>query len=52
MALWLVGWTPDRMVQVRALAGVIVLFPCNGLVSHPGRSRNTLSRFMLKKLVY
>ena len=23
--------------------------PCNGLASHPGRSRNTLSRFMLQK---
>ena len=25
------------------------VLPCNGLASHPGRSRNTSSRFMLKE---
>ena len=28
MAFWLVLWTPDRAVRVRALAGNIVLYCC------------------------
>ena len=76
MASGLVRSTPDRVVRVRALAGVIVLCslarhftltvllftqvykwvpanvlgkPCDKLASHPVGSRNTPSRFMLRK---
>ena len=62
MASWSVCSTPDRVVWVRVLAGghcVVFLVTqvykwvpakcCDGLASHPGGSRNTPSRFMLRK---
>ena len=46
MASWLVRSTPDQVVQVRALAGVIVLFLGKTLYSysaslHPGVQMGT-----------